>query len=254
MAGRNARGFTLLEVMVALAILGLALSAILSAQAGLYSANVRARNLTVAGGAVRCKMTEIEEKLLREGLPEIDQKDDGPCCSGDSPEGMSCRWKIERIELPNPPAADVSDGGTGGDGGLGGLGALADLATNPASLGDGGISGLSSALSGGIGPTGQTGANGIAGMALTMVYPTLKPLLEASIRRVGVEVVWKEGPNERTIELVQFITSPRQGLPPGAGDPNLLQQLGGGGAGGGISAPAAAPTGGSTAPGGGFGR
>ena len=60
MATEARRGFTLLEVMVALAILGLALSAILSAQAGLYNANVQARNVSVGGTAARCKMHEVE--------------------------------------------------------------------------------------------------------------------------------------------------------------------------------------------------
>jgi general secretion pathway protein I len=213
--------------MVALAILGLALSAILSAQAGMYSANVQARNLTIAGDAARCKMTELEELLLKDGYPEIDQNDEGACCDDESPPGMTCRWAIERVTLPDPPNADITDGGGipsldggvpgaggGAGGGLGPLGALASAAGNPGSIADGGIAGLSGALSTGVGPNGQAGVAGIAGMAMVIVYPQLRPLLEASIRRVTVEVVWNEGPNEREIKLVQFLTNPNKGLPP----------------------------------------
>ena len=226
MATRS-RGFTLLEVMVALAILGLALSAILSAQAGMYSANVQARNLTIATDAARCKMTELEELLLKDGYPEIDQNDEGACCDDESPPGMTCRWAIERVTLPDPPQMDVADGGgipsldgglpgAGGSagGGLGPLGALAGVAGNPGAVGDGGIEGLSGALSTGIGPNGQAGVAGIAGMAMVIVYPQLRPLLEASIRRVTVDVVWNEGPNERDVKVVQFLTNPNKGLPP----------------------------------------
>lgn len=217
---QHARGFTLLEVMVALAILGLALSAILSAQAGLYNANVQARNVSVAGTAARCKMHEVEEKLLKEGYPELDQSEEGPCCAGDSPAGVSCRWQVERVELPNPPATDPlasltggGDAGSGG-GGLGPLGALAQAAASPSALADGGIGALSGALSQPSGPNGQTGVAGVAGMAMQIVYPQLKPLLEASIRRVTVDVLWNEGPNQRSLRVVQFVTNPQRGLPP----------------------------------------
>jgi general secretion pathway protein I len=203
--------------MVALAILGLALSAILSAQAGMYSANVQARNITLGSSAARCKMSELEERLLKDGYPEADENDEGACCDDESPPGFVCRWHIERVTLPDPPASD--DGGLGGlgadgGGGLGGFGALAGAAANPGSIGDGGVAGLSQVLSQGVGPNGQTGVMGIAGMAMTIVYPQLRPLLEASIRRVSVEVVWNEGPTERKIEIVQFVTNPNKGLPP----------------------------------------
>src|SRR6185369_4778203 len=40
------------------------------------------------------------------------------------------------------------------------------------------------------------GVDGIATMAMTMVYPTLKPMLEASIRKAMVSVHWHEGIKE----------------------------------------------------------
>jgi general secretion pathway protein I len=230
--------------MVALAILGLSLTAILSAQAGLYDANVRARNLTLATTAARCKMNEIEVHLIKDGYAETDESEDGPCCDEESPKGMSCRWQIERVELPDPPTADL----TGGDAGVGGgtsdpsggggspLGALMNIAGNPSALADGGIGAVSQMLSQGTGPNGMGGAMGIAGMALTMVYPVLRPLLEASIRRVTVEVVWNEGPNERVFKVVQFVTNPQKGLPPNI--PGMMGDagvpLGGGSSSGGI--------------------
>lgn len=213
-------GFTLLEVMVALAILGLGLTAILSAQAGLYGANVQARNLTQATNAARCKMDELEADMLAKGYPETDQADEGPCCAGESPPGMTCKWNVERVVLPNPPANSVDggmgggDAGAGGMSGLGALGALAGAAGAPGGLGDGGISGLASTLASQPGPNGQTGAAGMIGLAMNLVYPQLKPLLEASIRRVSLDVVWNEGPVERKVHVVQFVTNPQKGLPP----------------------------------------
>jgi hypothetical protein len=45
---------------------------------------------------------------------------------------------------------------------------------------------------------------------LGLVFPALKPVMEASIRRVTVIVRWNEGPNVRELELVQFVTSPQR--------------------------------------------
>src|ERR1043165_1017729 len=55
------RGFSLLEVMVAIAILGMSLTVILSAQGGLSASNRSAANMGTATELGRCKMTEIEE-------------------------------------------------------------------------------------------------------------------------------------------------------------------------------------------------
>ncbi len=236
------RGFTLLEVMVALAILGLALTAILSAQAGLYGANVQARNLTQATSAARCKMNELEVDLLGKGYPETDQNEDGPCCAGDSPPGMTCKWSVERVTLPDPPKNSLTgDGGIGGGadgGGLGSLGALAGAAANPGALADGGISALTSTLATPTGPGGQTGVAGVAGLAMNIVYPQLKPLLESSIRRVTLDVVWNEGPVERKLRVVQFLTNPNKGLPPMM-DPSMAGAMG---QPGGINAPGVGAT------------
>jgi hypothetical protein len=44
-----------------------------------------------------------------------------------------------------------------------------------------------------------------------ILYPAIKPMYEASIRRVTVTVKWKEGPNDRELPLVQYVTNPQRG-------------------------------------------
>src|SRR4051812_6222300 len=100
---RRPRGFTLLEIMVAVAILGLGLTAILSAQAGAFASAAHARNLSLATGLARCKMGEVEERLAGPtGYPELDEVESGACCDGDTTSNahMHCTWKIEKLELP----------------------------------------------------------------------------------------------------------------------------------------------------------
>ena len=54
MKGRRlSRGFTLLEVLVAIAILGLGLTVILSSQVGLFTSTSRGAHLTVASNLTR---------------------------------------------------------------------------------------------------------------------------------------------------------------------------------------------------------
>jgi hypothetical protein len=72
---------------------------------------------------------------------------------------------------------------------------------------------------------GGMGVQGLLTLVFSLVYPSLKPLLELAIRRVTVIVKWKEGKNDRDFTLVQYITNPSQS--------GLLAGLADAGAGGG---------------------
>jgi general secretion pathway protein I len=225
------RGFTLLEVMVAVAILGLSLTVILSAQAGLYSGSSYAQHTSVAIGLARCRMSEIEERLLKIGFSISDENDEGVCCGDDSRPDMTCTWKIDRVKLPEPPGTTASSASSksGASAGMdsllaltksGGaaltgatpLGMLQQLGQNPTSLslsGDAGTSGLSSLAQGlSEGPVG--GASGMVQLAMVFVYPQLRPMLEASIRKITVSVKWKEGIRGRDLTIIQYITHPHK--------------------------------------------
>jgi general secretion pathway protein I len=93
------RGFTLLEVMVAVTILGLGLTLILSSQAGMFASTKRIEAETYAVNLLRCKMGELEIYLEKNGYPLIDQNDSGDCCEDEDIPGYTCDWKIETVEL-----------------------------------------------------------------------------------------------------------------------------------------------------------
>ena len=238
------RGFTLLEVLVAISILGLGLTVILSSQVGLFSSSQRAQSLTVATNLLRCKMSEVELDLLQKGYSLVDQTDEGECCAEESESGFRCTWKVERVELPQPQSLSSGDGGLDDPGGgLGALESLASLQSGSSALGENPTTGdLASMLT-----SSGASAQGMAGMAMGLVYPDLKPMLEASIRKVTITVLWKEGRNERDLSVTQYVTNPQQGgLDPNAakGLEGLENQLGGllGGAPGAGAAPAATGT------------
>lgn len=219
------RGFTLLEVLVAIAILGLGLTVILSSQVGLFSGASRGQHLSMATNLLRCKMSEVEVECLRDGYPLTDQSDEGDCCEEDTSgagAGYSCSWKVERVELPTPPELSMSDGGAPTDS-LGALGQLAEIEqTQGASLGDKpDIGSIAETLGG------ASSAAGLAPLVMGFVYPGLKPMLEASIRKVTVKITWKEGSNERDLSVVQYLTDPRQGeIDPNADTSNLPDEPG----------------------------
>ncbi|WXB20253.1 hypothetical protein LZC94_26970 [Pendulispora albinea] len=228
--------------MVAIAILGLSLTVILSAQGGLTTSTRRAANMANAVEYGRCKMTEVEEKLLKLGYPELDDlQSQIPCCNDDTDTMYTCDTRVEKVLLPNPPSNSLGDGGAAGPSPSGSAslgGGQTPFVLNPAGGAqlnlsmDAGLQGLGNALNA------AGGADGLISMAMGIVYPTLKPMMEASIRRLTVTVHWKEGSQEKELSMVQYVTNPQRGnllsgavLPPGA-DPNAVGGAGGTGTGG----------------------
>lgn len=101
---KKKKGFTLLEVMVALAILGVAVAEIIAFQARGVQLNNRARRLTEATMLARTKMVEyqlkLEQDILRGAFPE-EGNEEG---SFERPYDMY-KFKIEfkKVEIPTPP-------------------------------------------------------------------------------------------------------------------------------------------------------
>lgn len=180
---QRTRGFTLLEVMVAIAILALSLTAIFSSQVGAVRTAARARHINTAALLARCKMGEVEEQIADEGLPAVDDSGRDECCEGAEVRGYRCEWRIDRVVLPG----EVGVGGEDEEGGLGAEGGPA------LAIGD--------FLGGG------SDSSGLAEMAIGLAYPVLKPHIEEQVRRVNVEVFWLEGQSERSFDVVQYVVA-----------------------------------------------
>ncbi|MGD0674263.1 MAG: prepilin-type N-terminal cleavage/methylation domain-containing protein [Polyangiaceae bacterium] len=231
------RAFSLLEVLFAVALFGAVVTFILSAQAGLMAGNRTAANMSQAMEIGRCRMSEVEERQLKLGFPEIEEKDSTTiCCDDKEVPGFSCEWQVERVKLPEVTAlggdgglSSLLGGGLGLSGSSGGAavaggiasaigtsmpGALASPAgavlSNP--LGgaqldfDAGLQAIGTSLQQSVG--GGAGVQGILSLAFSIVYPSLKPVLEAAIRRITVVIHWKEGAIDRDFSLTQYVTNP----------------------------------------------
>jgi general secretion pathway protein I len=224
--------------MVAVALFGAVVTTILSAQAGLVAGNQTAANMSQAVALGRCRMTELEEKQLKLGFPEIEEKDTSAvCCDDKEVAGFSCDWQVERVTLPQATALG-GDGGAGSvlgggldldAGAMGGGSPLGSMLSNPAGGAqldfDAGLQNIGQSLQQSFG---GAGAQGLLTMVFSLVYPSLKPLLESAIRRITVVVHWKEGRMSRDFTLTQYVTNPsRAGLLAGMLDAGAIPEGGG---------------------------
>ena len=55
------------------------------------------------------------------------------------------------------------------------------------------------------------GTQGLLSMVMGFVYPFIKPMMEASIRRITVTVRWHEGVKPKEFSILQYVTNPSNG-------------------------------------------
>ncbi|HEY3585790.1 MAG TPA: prepilin-type N-terminal cleavage/methylation domain-containing protein [Myxococcaceae bacterium] len=225
------RAFTLLEVVVALAILGLALMAIFDLNSGAVASHAYAKRITIATMLARSKMTDIEQDLYDKGFDADDREIQGDF----RPEGWEAYTWTAQILTPRttelspdkllemlfnlPTGPDGAAGlasllGGGRDGGVGG--ALSSLSSS------GALAGLQQTLTSQSGPTagalgpGATAASGLSALgpfgalAQTQMQQLLTQI-QQSVREVHLTVSWKEGKKTESIDVVNDVFSLRQG-------------------------------------------
>jgi hypothetical protein len=237
-----------MEVMVALAILAIAMSAVFSAEAGSVRMAARARKTGWAAMLVRCKMGEIEEQIMTEGFPALFDEGTDNCCEDAKIEGFTCKWEIEPVTMPDTMfegedkdgdgTPDAPEGGEVEDGKADSKGAApvdskdlldgedtpkdkkkldtAAILKDPKKLLGGSSSGSETDEEGG----GAPDMDAIASMAMGYVYPILKPSFESQIRRATVAVMWKEGDQEKSFDVTQYLVAEQPIVMPDGTDPN----------------------------------
>lgn len=98
MRSGKARGFTLLEVIVALSILAISLTVLMQSQATSLQHASRSRDISIATLLARGKMVDIEQKLFHEGFVTNDQSSEGDFSKEGHPD---IKWKsrVSEVEL-----------------------------------------------------------------------------------------------------------------------------------------------------------
>ena len=181
--GVESKGFTLIEVMFALAILFGGLTILLQGAASSVASTKRAQLMTVAAELGRMKMYDIEETLLHDGFQEIDKEEEGDFSDED---WKQIKWssKITKIDISNPQAL---------------VSMVAGIPFGAPSEGEGGeeSAGLFDDFNGG----------GGGGIFETML-PIVSNILEKAIRKVHLKVMWKNGKEDQEINLDCYFVDP----------------------------------------------
>lgn len=162
---RSSQGFTLLEVLVAVAILSISLTSLLGSQMASMRATDQARRLSSVAFLAEGQLVEIEWMLKQDGWGTDDQSFDGDFSEEGWPD-VEYVCVVDLIEMPEyeqlVQAKDASE--TDGDDALGVMDA-GDQAFG----------------------------------ALGMVWPIVKEAIEQSIRKAWCTVRWNDGGKRKTL-------------------------------------------------------
>lgn len=214
---RRARqaGFTLLEVFIATAILGMAILYMFDALVHSPDRANRAKLITVATNLARTKMHDIEADLLKDGWEEFDDEECGDFTDDEYGNLARFQWcaRIDKIELPD--TVDV-EGAVSKMLGVGDPDDPDDPGASGQAAGSGSILGMWMGGAGGM--PGASGANGsstqpnaaMSGMAsmLTSFLAPFRNVVEQAIRRVTLRVFWKYRGEKEEIVLIYYVTRP----------------------------------------------
>jgi general secretion pathway protein I len=186
---RSSRGFTLVEVMLALAILGMALVMLMRSAAGSLYSTAQAQMLGVAVDLARGKMYDLEELLAKEGLGTSDREEQGDFEAEGWPL-ITWEAKVEQVELPNLDTMKEVGQNAAGDGGQG----LASATGAKQPLGAGSGSGSA-----------QDAASQTSGF-IEQFYSMISDLLKVGLRKVTLVVKWKVAGRDRDLKVILYVT------------------------------------------------
>ncbi|MCU1277751.1 MAG: hypothetical protein JWM53_1297 [bacterium] len=190
-------GFTLLEVMIAMAILAGALTWMTVAVSRNIKAENHAKLMTTSTFLAREKMVDLEDELYEKGFGEFEKEQSGQF----DDKGFSrFSWKaiVDKVELPSAEQLQT---------------VLSNAQQARQTLQGGGSdpslqqqAGLNSAGSGSSSSNPLTaGAS-----AISSQFGVIKDVLEQAIRRVTIKVGWTEGRTPQEVQLVAYYVDVRR--------------------------------------------
>lgn len=167
-------GFTLLEVMAALAILALTLVVLLNIITNNVRATTHSHMITTATLLARGKMVSMEDTIIEKGFQDLTEEAEGTFEEEGFPL-FSWTSVVQKIELPSD------------------IGAKAQQSAGEASQKKDPMQALT----------------GMIGGMMGMFIEPIRVGLEESVRRVTLRVFWNErGRPEQSVDVVMYATDP----------------------------------------------
>ena len=245
------RGFTLLEVMIALALLGLGLTVLVKSAANSIFNTQQAHMMGVATDLARAKMYDLEEKLLKDGFSDTTTEEEDQAFADEGWPLIHYSYKIEVVELPSwDQLQAIATGHASGSGAAGSGGSAGGLASGSGAGSDEG--GFSNSTLGGMlqqfGGFGGTGGSSSkpggkggdvgdmnGGAFIQGQYTMFQQILKVSVRKVTLKLKWQVLGYDRDLTFVAFYTDPvaMDQILSGAGSTDLGDTSGGSGSGSG---------------------
>ncbi|MGE5048656.1 MAG: type IV pilus modification PilV family protein [Deltaproteobacteria bacterium] len=196
---RHPRGFTLLEVMIALAILSVALVAISNLNGGAVAMHAYSRRATEATLLLRGKMLDVEDDLQKNGFSDFTDEKHGDF-SAEGAAGYAWSAEILKPDVQLDPAQLLTL-----------LGAQGNKGGQPSNVA-GAAGTLAGSLFGAPGATqglqGGGGAAMLAGPLGGMFMNEAKTFIETlkkSVREIRLTVSWQDGKSRRDVSASQII-------------------------------------------------
>jgi general secretion pathway protein I len=181
---RAQRGFSLLEVMIAMTILAAALTWIVVGMARNISAENHAKLITTATFLARSKMNDLEDDLYEKGFGEFEKELTGTF-EDKGFQRFSWRVLVDKVELPSTDQVQSM------------LGKANDAQAAATGKDPGSSSSSSSPMTASVG-------------AMSGQFGIIKDVLEGGIRRLNVQVMWAEGSKSYDVSVIAFYTDPRR--------------------------------------------
>lgn len=205
------RGFTLVEVMLALAVLGLGLTMLIKSLASNVANAGEAQMMGVVAELARGRMYDVEELLRKDGFQETDQSSNGDFSEEGWP-GVTWESKVEIPEIPTLAALQAMQQGQDGAGaGSGaGSGAGGDASDPMAAFESTGLGGMLSMFGGGMDMFGGGGADSGGEQAgasfIQQYFDLVQQVFKVSIRKVTLTVHYQVGSDKRDFALTAYFT------------------------------------------------
>ena len=193
------RAFTLLELMIAMAILALSLVALLGHQSVAIQGSDYSNRSSQAIFLLEGKLLDVKHKLLSESVDVYDNCEEGDFKDeGFSRKAEQFKWKVcaFKLEIQEGVAEQLSEqlgamlmgvGGGEGGGGLGELGAQQGM--NPTD------------------PSSSMGRMMGQLQLATGAIPMFLQQLEDKMRKVRIEVSWRDKSQTRRLLVERFVTT-----------------------------------------------